>query len=59
MACFEREEVMGFWIGGQLVCPECILPTEVDDLKIRNLLTSDEINEEDYYFCDRCEERIS
>ena len=59
MAWFKREEVKGFWIDRELVCPDCILPAEIEGLNMGEILSSDGIDEEDYYFCDRCEERIS
>ena len=58
MACIRVEELRGYWIGEELVCPKCILPEEVADLGLDDLLTSDEMDEEVFYFCDREGERI-
>lgn len=58
MAWIKGEDVKGYCIEQRTVCLNCIRPDEKANLKMENLITPGEMDEEDYYFCDRCKERI-
>jgi hypothetical protein len=62
MAIIKRHEIVGYSIEHETVCAECANAEEIADLKLSDLIMSDEItnldsNDQELY-CDRCEERI-
>ena len=59
MGRFNREEVKGYWIDGELVCPDCVGPEELDALQTGGSFAPDREDVWDYYFCTRCEEWFS
>ena len=55
-----KEEIAGYVVGEQTVCPECIAKEETDGLKLENYLLQSQIekDEADLFFCDRCGREI-
>jgi hypothetical protein len=50
------EEVRGFRIEDEIVCPDCIEEEEIEEMTKGNLLTEDDL--EDESFCDRCKRKL-
>ncbi len=46
-------------IGNEIVCDECITDEESQNLTQDEIITQDEIeNDDGFFFCDRCKYRI-
>lgn len=59
MAIIKLEEIVGFLIGEECVCCQCLGKDEKADLTQKNIITSDVTsNGEELYFCDRCDKQI-
>ena len=51
----DDQEVRGFRIEDEIVCPDCI-EEEIEEMTESNLLTEDDL--EDEIFCDRCRRKL-
>ena len=59
MAIIDVEEVLGYFLGSELVCCDCIRDDEGNKAKSDEILTNERVNQGDkYFFCDRCKEEI-
>lgn len=58
MGIIKNEEIVGYIIDQQCVCRDCVLKDEEKELTIEELITSDDLEHEDRYFCDRCHTEI-
>ena len=58
MGYIKGEEVRGYKFEDEIVCCDCATRQELEALKEEQVITNSEIKEEDYYFCDRCEELL-
>ena len=57
MGFYKNEDIVGYRVGEEMVCDECITEDEMDALEEGDLIL--ESNKEDgYYFCDRCKKQI-
>jgi hypothetical protein len=52
------EDIRGYRLGEEFVCGECLNDEEREDLKGDNFLTDQGMDEEDFYFCDRCKKLL-
>ena len=53
------EEIVGGFVGGDLVCLDCLTKDEFKRLTADKILTEHAVSSDDeMFFCDRCEERI-
>jgi len=55
---FKSEEIRGYRLGEEFVCEECLDDQEREDLKGDNFLTDQGMDEEGFYFCDRCKKLL-
>ena len=51
---FKSEDIRGYRLGEEFICEECLSDAEREGLKGDDFLTDQRIDEEDFYFCDRC-----
>lgn len=59
MGTVKIEDIVGYRIGGELVCDECVQKGETDDLEENDYITGDELEKEDeIFFCDRCKKKL-
>lgn len=60
MGIIKKEDIVGYHFeSGEVICTECIEAEELENLKQSQIITADQVKEEDaHYFCDRCEEEI-
>lgn len=58
MSHIKADEVKGYHVEGNLVCVGCIEKSELESIKENDILTESQMEEEDYYFCDRCKEQL-
>ena len=59
MAHIRADEIRGYQFENQTVCPECATKEELENLKLDEILTEDDIEKVgDLYFCDRCKEGL-
>lgn len=59
MSMIDNEDVRGYRIGQEIVCPECITEEESDKIKEKDVITTKEIEDSDKeWFCDRCGIRL-
>jgi hypothetical protein len=58
MSHIKADEVKGYHVGENLVCVECIEKEELESIKEDDIFTESGMEEEDYYFCDRCKEQF-
>lgn len=58
MGHIKGDDVKGAWLDGRLWCKDCIKGGELNNVGQEDLLLEDEMNDEDFYFCDECKERI-
>ena len=54
----KAEEVRGYRFEDEMVCRDCATRQELKTLKVEEVITDSQINDDDYYFCDRCEELL-
>jgi hypothetical protein len=60
MAVIKAEDVMGYIIGEQCVCWDCIDKSEKEEISQNDIITRDAVeNGDELYFCDRCKKQIS
>lgn len=63
MPVFNDEEIVCYRlshvsIGKEIVCKKCITNEELQNLEADDIVTQDEIADDELYFCDRCKQRI-
>ena len=59
MGVIKVEEIVGFFIGEECVCCNCIqTPEESEMIQEKVIVQSALETEDNYYFCDRCKKRI-
>ena len=59
MGAIKSEEIVGFFIGEECVCCDCIQPNEEFEVTQEKVIVQSQIEAENsYYFCDRCQKRI-
>jgi len=57
MGRIKEEDILVFYVGQELICNGCITETERNALKLDDVITDTESDEE-MFFCDRCKEQI-
>ena len=55
---YNFDDVKGYIVGHEHVCPECITGEELNDIEAKDILTEQNI-EETYTFCDHCRKLLS
>ena len=59
MGVIKQEDIRGYYIDGSLVCSDCITDEERNrDFALTDLVTADDVDGDDYYFCDRCNKTL-
>ena len=58
MGYIKGEEVRGYRFEDEMVCCDCATKQELKALKAEEVITNSQINNDDYYSCDRCEELL-
>lgn len=58
MSHIKGEEVRGYQFKDELVCLDCVEKDELKEITEDEILTESEMDEDDYYFCDRCKEQL-
>lgn len=58
MGVIKFEEVVGFFVGRECVCCDCLHPDEGGDVTQEEVITQSQVEAEDYYFCDRCQKQL-
>jgi len=59
MSVIKDEEILGYFIGEECVCRECVTDDEeTKEVTQSNLITDTDIGNENRYFCDRCKKEI-
>ena len=59
MSMIKNEDILGYSIGEEVCCEECINKEEERDLTQEDIITQDYAEkEESLIFCDRCKKRI-
>lgn len=59
MGLTRNEDVLGYQVDGKYYCQKCAGKYLPQPLREDNLVTSDDVDEEDYLFCDECKKEIS
>ncbi len=47
----------GFWVEGELVCPDCIEDEELEEITAMDVL-KERKEKQTEYFCSRCQRRL-
>jgi hypothetical protein len=59
MAKIKREDMIGAYIGEELICVECLTEEEDQKLEENQIFTEDERDKtDDFFFCDRCKKQL-
>ncbi len=59
MSMIDNEDVRGYRIGKEIVCPECITEEEQDKITEKDVIITKEIEDSDkQWFCDRSGEQL-
>lgn len=58
MGAVKKEDVAGVRTGERVICKECLTDEEWADMKQNDIVGDTSEDEENFYFCDRCQERI-
>lgn len=59
MPMIKDEEICGYYVDQECVCRECITRQEKEQLTPNSFILDSDLENEDWYFCDRCEEMIT
>ena len=54
----EKSEIIGYKVGNELVCAECLSPEESAAVTADDVFVKDEADPKTSYFCDRCKKRL-
>ena len=54
MAHIRGEDVRGYKFKNEIVCHDCVETNELEGITADEFLLGSEMDEDDYYFCDRC-----
>jgi len=57
MGKVKNEDIKGYRINHEIVCPDCMKPDEVKECKEADLILIQEL-EDNVYWCDRCNKLI-
>ena len=58
MGFIRREDIRGYRFDSDYVCVDCASDKELSELLEKEILTENNVSEEDYYFCDRCSKQL-
>ena len=59
MPLIPREEVVGLNLQGEIICERCVSAKEWEDMVESEIIKREQIeNDENLYFCDRCEKQL-
>ena len=58
MARIKKEDIVGYELSEETVCVDCLEPVEEENMKLDQIITRNEFDDEVFIFCDRCKERI-
>lgn len=58
MARIKKNDIIGYELSEETVCVDCLEVAEEENLKLDEIITKNEWDEEVFIFCDRCKERI-
>lgn len=58
MTMLKNDDILGYAIDGEHICPKCVTPEEKREATMDTLITLEELGVEDRCFCDRCEKEI-
>ncbi len=58
MGHIKGEEVRGYRFEDEMVCSDCSTKQGLKALNLEEVITNSQINNDDYYSCDRCEELL-
>ena len=58
MAIIKDEDIIGYIIGEEHVCSECVTPEEMREATLDTIITENNRGTDDRYFCDRCKEEM-
>ncbi len=58
MGYIKAKEVRGYKFEDEMVCCDCATKSELKTPKLEEVITDSQINDDDYYLCDRCEELL-
>jgi hypothetical protein len=62
MGMIKSEEIVGYWTGHQnseLACTDCVTDAELSDITEEQIITRDEIENDDaMFFCNSCDKRL-
>jgi len=53
----KNEDIKGYRINHEIVCPDCMKPNEIKECKEADLILIQEL-EDNVYWCDRCNKLI-
>lgn len=59
MGIMNKAMIAGYRMGKLCVCESCLTEEELNNLKLDNLITFSNLEENDICFCDRCKKKIS
>lgn len=55
MGMVKNEDIKGYRVGEDVVCPDCMKPEEIRAIKQNELILLRELeDQENIYWCDRC-----
>lgn len=57
MTYIKNEDIIGYRVGEDTVCPDCIKKEELDEIGLDDIIANND-REEGIYFCDRCKKQI-
>jgi len=60
MAVIEKEDILGIYTDEGIVCSNCMTDEEWKNITMENIIERRviEMNDEEYYFCDRCKNSL-
>jgi len=59
MSKIKADDIVGCFVGEECVCFDCLTDDEKAAMTLDKVLTSDDVDGDDVYFCDRSGKRIN
>ncbi len=57
MPIFKTESIVGYSIGNEVICCDCVTNEEMKDMSLDDIICEEQL-EEAVFFCDRCKEKV-
>ncbi len=58
MGDYKAEDIVALQLAGEIACEDCLTEDEWKNMSENEIITRDQLEEEQVVFCDRCKKRL-